>query len=174
MGKIFTNDPPFYQQLRAIAIPVAVQNLITVGVSMLDTLMLGSMGEVQLSASSLANQWFFMLTVINFGLAGGANVLVAQYWGKGEPAEIRKVLSIVYRISVCISLLFSLGALCCPEIIMSIFTNDAEVIARPAAGTSLSSAGFTPSMPWATTPLCCCGPWEQCASRWWSTPPPLW
>ena len=77
MGKIFTNDPPFYQQLRAIAIPVAVQNLITVGVSMLDTLMLGSMGEVQLSASSLANQWFFMLTVINFGLAGGANVLVA-------------------------------------------------------------------------------------------------
>ena len=43
MGKIFTNDPPFYQQLRAIAIPVAVQNLITVGVSMLDTLMLGSM-----------------------------------------------------------------------------------------------------------------------------------
>ena len=87
MGKIFTNDPPFYQQLRAIAIPVAVQNLITVGVSMLDTLMLGSMGEVQLSASSLANQWFFMLTVINFGLAGGANVLVAQYWGKGEPAD---------------------------------------------------------------------------------------
>ena len=83
MGKIFTNAPPFYQQLRAIAIPVAVQNLITVGVSMLDTLMLGSMGEVQLSASSLANQWFFMLTVINFGLAGGANVLVAQYWGKG-------------------------------------------------------------------------------------------
>lgn len=56
-------------------------------------------------------------------------MLVAQYWGKGEPAEIRKVLSIVYRISVCISLLFSLGALCCPEIIMSIFTNDAEVIA---------------------------------------------
>ena len=129
MGKIFTNDPPFYQQLRAIAIPVAVQNLITVGVSMLDTLMLGSMGEVQHSASSLANQWFIMLTVINFGLAGGANVLVAQYWGKGEPAEIRKVLSIVYRISVCISLLVSLGALCCPEIIMSIFTNDAEVIA---------------------------------------------
>ena len=129
MGKIFTNDPPFYQQLRAIAVPVAVQNLITVGVSMLDTLMLGSMGEVQLSASSLANQWFFMLTVINFGLAGGANVLVAQYWGKKEPEEIRKVLTIVYRISIVISLLFSLGAIGCPELIMSIFTNDADVIA---------------------------------------------
>ena len=70
-----------------------------------------------------------MLTVINFGLAGGANVLVAQYRGKGEPAEIRKALSIVYRISVCISLLFSLAAFGCPDIIMSIFTNDAEVIA---------------------------------------------
>ena len=92
MGKIFTNDPPFYQQLRAIAIPVAIQNLITVGVSMLDTLMLGSMGEVQLSASSLANQWFFMLTVINFGLGGGANVLVAGssvYKAEDIPARIR-------------------------------------------------------------------------------------
>lgn len=74
-----------------------MQNLITVGVSMLDTLMLGSMGEVQLSASSLANQWFFMLTVINFGLAGAPMCWWPQYWGKGRPAEIRKVLSIVYR-----------------------------------------------------------------------------
>ena len=85
MGKLFTNDPEFYRQLRAIAVPVALQNLITVGVSMLDTLMLGTMGEVQLSASSLANQWFYMLTVANFGLAGGANVLIAQYWAAGTP-----------------------------------------------------------------------------------------
>ena len=48
MDKLFTNDPEFYRQLRAIAVPVALQNLITVGVSMLDTLMLGTMGEVQL------------------------------------------------------------------------------------------------------------------------------
>ena len=78
MEKLFVRDASFYEKLLAIAVPVALQNLITVGVSMLDTLMLGSLGEVQLSASSLANQWFFMLTVINFGLAGGANVLVAQ------------------------------------------------------------------------------------------------
>lgn len=84
MGKIFTNDPPFYQQLRAIAIPVAVQNLITVGVSMLDTLMLGSMGEVQLSASSLANQWFFMLTVINFGLGRRRQCTGGPVLGQGR------------------------------------------------------------------------------------------
>ena len=56
MGKIFTNDPPFYQQLRAIAIPVAVQNLITVGVRMLDTLMLGSMGDPQGALHCLPDQ----------------------------------------------------------------------------------------------------------------------
>ena len=129
MDKLFTNDPEFYRQLRAIAVPVALQNLITVGVSMLDTLMLGTMGEVQLSASSLANQWFYMLTVANFGLAGGANVLIAQYWGRGDAEKIRRVMSIVYRVSLCISLLFAAGALCIPETIMGIFTNDAEVIA---------------------------------------------
>ena len=70
-----------------------------------------------------------MLTVINFGLAGGANVLVAQYWGKGEPEHIKKVLSITYKVSIVISLLFAAAALCIPEVIMSIFTPDAEVIA---------------------------------------------
>ncbi len=129
MQKLFVRDASFYEKLLAIAVPVALQNLITVGVSMLDTLMLGSLGEVQLSASSLANQWFYMLTVINFGLAGGANVLVAQYWGKGEPEHIKKVLSITYKVSIVISLLFAAAALCIPEVIMSIFTPDAEVIA---------------------------------------------
>lgn len=129
MEKLFVRDASFYEKLLAIAVPVALQNLITVGVSMLDTLMLGSLGEVQLSASSLANQRFFMLTVINFGLAGGANVLVAQYWGKGEPEQIKKVLSITYKVSIVISLLFAAGALMAPEAIMAIFTPDAEVIA---------------------------------------------
>lgn len=51
----------FYRSMMVIAMPIALQNLITVGVSMMDTLMLGSLGEAALSASALANQLFLSL-----------------------------------------------------------------------------------------------------------------
>lgn len=126
--RIFVRDRDFYQKLAAIAIPIALQNLITVGVSMTDTLMLGALGEVQLSGASIANQLFFMLMILNFGLAGGANVMIAQYWGKEDAVQIRKIMSLVYKISMGISSIFALLAIVAPEFVMSIFTPDPLVI----------------------------------------------
>ncbi len=73
------NKRGFYREMIAIAIPVAIQNIITVGVSMADTVMLGSLGETPLSASALANQLFFIFTLVMFGTSGGTNVLAAQF-----------------------------------------------------------------------------------------------
>ena len=53
---IFVKDRSFYKTLLAIALPIGLQNLITFAVSMADTVMLGALGDVALSASSLANQ----------------------------------------------------------------------------------------------------------------------
>ena len=55
-------DRSFYRQLARIALPLALQNIITVGVSMTDTVMLGQLGETAISASSLANQPYFIFT----------------------------------------------------------------------------------------------------------------
>ena len=68
---IITKDKSFYKLLFSIAIPIAIQNLITFSVGMLDTLMLGQLGEVQLSAASIGNNLFFILMILIFGLAGG-------------------------------------------------------------------------------------------------------
>ena len=51
-------DPSFYRKVLVIMLPVALQQAINIGVNMLDTMMLGSFGELQLSASSLANQYY--------------------------------------------------------------------------------------------------------------------
>lgn len=80
---ILVRDQTFYKKLGAIAIPIMLQNLITFGVSMMDTLMLGRLGEVQMSAAALANQLFYMLMVIGFGIANGSNVLIAPILGPG-------------------------------------------------------------------------------------------
>lgn len=120
----------FYKSVLALVLPMAAQNLINVGISSLDVIMLGKVGETVLSASSLANQIQFIMTMIFFGVTSGACVLTAQYWGKGDRRTIEKVIGIALRISLVTGILFTLGALFLPEPLMRIFTNEPEVIAE--------------------------------------------
>lgn len=120
----------FYKSVLALVLPMAAQNLINVGISSLDVIMLGKVGETVLSASSLANQIQFIMTMIFFGVTSGACVLTAQYWGKGDRRTIEKVIGIALRISLVTGILFTLGALLLPEPLMRIFTNEPEVIAE--------------------------------------------
>ena len=90
----------FYRTVAALVLPIAIQNLINVGVTSADVIMLGKVGETVLSASSLAGQIYFIMTLIFFGLTSGAAVLTAQYWGKGDTRTIEKVLGIAMRIGI--------------------------------------------------------------------------
>ena len=74
-------EPEFYKSVIRIMLPVALQQAINMGVNMMDTMMLGSFGEIQLSASSLANQYYNFFTILCMGIIGGSSVLAAQYWG---------------------------------------------------------------------------------------------
>lgn len=127
-------DPAFYRNILSIALPVALQNLITMGTSMMDSVMLGRADDtgVLLSASTLANQPFFILTMLTFGLSGACSVLCAQYWGKREMAPIRAVLAHVTRLGCLLGLLSGLLVLFFPETVMSLYTERPEVIAAGA------------------------------------------
>ena len=131
-----------------LAIPIALQNLINVGVSVTDTLMIGSISEEQMSGISYANQPYFIFTTVLFGLASGSIVLTAQYWGKRELEPIRAILGLMLRIGVVAGFLVSLFVLTSPETAMSIFTNEPEIIAYGSkylriVGFSYMFSGFT-------------------------------
>lgn len=123
-------DKKFYKNVLAIAVPIALQNMIMSAVGMLDTIMLGQLGEVAMSASSLANQIGFIFMMINFGLTSGAGVLTSQYWGRGDSDSIRKVMSLTYRISMGIAVIFAVGATFFPGALMRIYTTDEAIIAE--------------------------------------------
>lgn len=118
----------FYRSVLALVLPMAAQNLINVGISSLDVIMLGRVSETVLSASSLANQIQFIMTMIFFGVTSGACVLTAQYWGKGETRVIEKVLGIALRISIVTGILFASAALLLPRQLMQLFTTELPVI----------------------------------------------
>ena len=123
----------FYKTIAAITIPIALQNIISYSVNLMDTVMLGRLGEVALSATSLANQIFFMFTLLIFGIGGGAVVLCSQYWGSKNILNIQKITTIVLKIAFTVSLVFALVLLIFPKEIMTVFTSDTQVI---KAGTS--------------------------------------
>ena len=95
----------FYLGVLALVIPMALQNLINVGVTAADVVMLGRVGETALSGSSLAGQVQYIMTLFLFGLTSGATVLTAQYWGKKDLRTIEKILGLGMRAAVFVTAL---------------------------------------------------------------------
>ncbi|RPF48199.1 putative MATE family efflux protein [Hydrogenoanaerobacterium saccharovorans] len=121
-------DKKFYTAIYTIAMPIALQNIISFSVNLMDTVMLGKLGEIALSASSLANQMFFIFNVVCFGVASGAIVLASQYWGKRDSVAIQKITGLAVKIIIGFSVLFTIIVVAFPTQIMSIFSPDREVI----------------------------------------------
>jgi putative MATE family efflux protein len=120
----------FYKMAFALVFPMAIQNLINVGMASIDVLMLGKVSETVLSAASLANQVQFIMILIFFGLTSGAAVLTAQYWGKSDIKSIEKIMGICMRFSLIVAVFFTAAVLIFPAQVMSIFTNERPVIAE--------------------------------------------
>lgn len=123
----------FYKMVFALVLPMALQNLINVGVTSADVIMLGRVGETALSASSLAGQVYFILNLVYFGLTSGAAVITAQYWGKGDTRTIEKVLAISLRFALLAGAVFTVAVWVIPEPIMGLLTNDPEIIREGAS-----------------------------------------
>lgn len=120
----------FYRTVIALVIPMALQNLINVGVTAADVIMLGAVGETALSGASLAGQIQYIMTLFLFGLTSGATVLTAQYWGRGDREAIEKILGMAVKAAVFVTALFTAAALVIPGHLMMIFTSEPPVIAE--------------------------------------------
>ncbi len=121
-------DKNFYKLLFSITLPIAAQNFITFTVSLADSLMLGKVGEIALSGANLANQLFFILMIVTFGVTSATMVFASQYWGKDDIYSMKRVITIMLRIATVISIAAASLAICIPETVMSWYSDDPLVI----------------------------------------------
>ncbi|MGI5894762.1 MAG: MATE family efflux transporter [Candidatus Merdivicinus sp.] len=121
-------EKEFYRSLFIVALPAAFQGLISLGVNMLDNLMVGSLGDLTLASVSLANQATGLFTFFVNGIGGGAAVLISQYWGKRDFDKIRRIFGVILRFAAIAALLICVLISLFPEQTMRIFTNDPEMI----------------------------------------------
>lgn len=122
----------FYREVVTLAIPIILQNLITNSLGLLDTFMVGTLGEAPMAAVTLANVPLFALQLMIFGFQSGSSVLISQFHGRGDQGAINEVLGIGVYVSGGLTLLFGCVMFFFPLPFMSLFGNDAAVVALSA------------------------------------------
>ena len=116
------------KEIVRLALPIALQQFMTVLVGACDAIILGKLSQDAMSAVSLATQVTFVFNLFMFAFMAGENMFVAQYYGKGDYTGISQVFSLVTKICGCIAVVFLAGTLFFPEQLMRILTNEETLI----------------------------------------------
>ena len=123
----FKQNAAFYKDLWIIALPIALQQLVTSSLNMVDTLMVGKVGVDAVAAVGVSNQYYFLLNMVMFGIYSGGMVYFAQFWGKKEIRNIHRLLGFTLVLGIGLAAIFTGLALLIPEQIIRIFTQDVAV-----------------------------------------------
>ncbi len=118
----------FYKNFFLLMIPMALKELIASLVNLVDTVMVGQLGESAIAAVGIGNQVYFLYTVFLFGICCGASVFSSQFWGLGDVKQMRKILGLSLRLSVILSAIFVFAALVFPKQIFLAFRADAATM----------------------------------------------
>ena len=121
-------DRAFYSKLFTIAIPIIIQNFIMSSLNLVDVIMIGQVGDVAVASVGLGNQVYFLLRLLLFGITSGAAVFAAQFWGKRDIPNIRKVLGLSLMLACLAGLIFSVIALVFPAWMLGMYSTDSMVI----------------------------------------------
>ena len=124
----FLGTKDLYLKMAKIAIPVSLQQLITVGINLMDTIMLSAMGDNQLAASSQATQFITLFQICCMGIGMGASVLTSRYWGMKDGGSLKKTITIMLRFCLVFASVFTIATLAVPGLIMKIYTPDQPII----------------------------------------------
>ena len=130
MQKLYVKDKQFYKNVAGITVPIALQGLITTGVNMMDNIMVGKVGETQLSAVSLANQFISIFHIFCMGIGMGASVLVARYFGMKDKDSLKKTVAIMLRLCLTIATIFFVVTIFFPKEIMLIFSEEEDIVSE--------------------------------------------
>jgi Na+-driven multidrug efflux pump len=137
-------DRQFYKHLFAISVPIMFQNLINSFVNMLDTVMIGRLGTMEIAAVGLGNNVFFLFTMVLFGICSGGAIFTAQFWGKKDIRGIRKNTGLCFILNTAVAFFFTLAVIFIPEKILGIYSRDPEVIGTGAVYLKTLSPSFIP------------------------------
>ncbi|MDC7220896.1 MAG: MATE family efflux transporter [Spirochaetales bacterium] len=140
--RVIKDDRDFFKPLLALAVPIALQNLVYTALNMLDTFMIGQLGEAAIGAVALSNQIYFLQMITLFGISSGSSVFTAQFWGKKDEAGLQKTTGLALLLGLISAGVFTALTQLFPREILGLFSRDETVIALVVPYLRITSAGY--------------------------------
>ena len=130
----------FLKRIAVIALPVALQNLLTTTGSMVDTMMIASIGQKEIGAVGLCGQFSSLMFSGYWGFVGGGMLFISQFWGNKDEDGINKSYGITLSSMMAVAIIFCIMATCFPELVMKLYTDKESI--RQVGVQYLRIAGF--------------------------------
>lgn len=124
----YYNKRTFYSVMLGLAIPIALQHLISISLNTIDTIMIGSFGETAVAAVGICNRIYFFFVMITFGIYSGMSVFTAQYWGNKDIKNVKNMLGMELSLGIGASVIFLIVISLFPQVLISWFIKDPAVI----------------------------------------------
>ncbi len=121
-------DKAFYKRLFILAVPIALQNIISFAVGLTDNIMVGSLGEVAISGVYLCNQIQVILQMLVSGIGAALIVLAAQYWGRHDKDSVKSIIGIALKFAAVFAVIFFILVFFFTREFLGLFTNETVVI----------------------------------------------
>lgn len=131
LERIF-GDRIFFRNLWVLALPIIIQNFLASSLNLIDTVMIGFVGENEVAAVGVANQFFFLFNMFIYGIASGSSVFISQYWGSGNRKNILKIMGVGVTSLLVTGLFFTALARLVPGGIILLFS-DSGIVRRLGA-----------------------------------------
>lgn len=132
-GSAPTLDRTLYRNLFSLAFPIVLQQLLRISVDTVNSILLGSIDQLQMTAVTQADQVFFIYYTVCNGFAVGCCVLVAQYWGRQDLESIRTILATALRSMAILAVVFTAVVMAFPTWVMRIYLKDPEALSLSAS-----------------------------------------
>ena len=126
--EVLLNWSHFLRAVLTLALPIAMQNLLATTASMVDTIMIGSRGELSVAAVGICSQITSLFFSLYFGFANGGLLFFSQYWGEQNHKGINRAFGVSFMMMLAIGLIF--GGICvfAPEFLLGIYTDKKNII----------------------------------------------
>lgn len=153
----FVTRSSFYRNILILALPIILQQFLRVSVDTLDSIMLGQIDQIQMSAVSQAQQIFFVFYTVCNGFAVGCCVLISQYWGKRDLDSIRTLFAVGVRYIAVFAIAVAAVVMIWPDKVMRIYSSDPELIALGVSYLRIAALMYLPCAVSSMLFACCRG-----------------
>ncbi len=147
--RIKSKEQTFLRNVIVLAVPVALQSMLQASFGVVDQVMIGQLGGVEVAAVGLAGKFTGIFNVVVSAVGAVAGIMISQYMGQKNAAETRRSMVLNLRVCFILAALFMLVGIAVPEQIMGLYIGDratAETAGRYlsiVSGTFLPVAGIT-------------------------------